>query len=245
MGTFIIRRILQLILVMFVITRARVPDLLPHARASIRPARSPAATRPPQTVEADQHQFGLDRPLPVQYVLMMKQMFITRDLVSYSNQGQKVVPEVVAGHAGDALARVRRGRHLGGGVDRDGAGGRGVQGHRDRPVPDDPRADRDLDARVLGGRAGEPDHAEPLARHVPVPLGAAARLHAVHPGPGPVVQGSRDPLDHAVDRSTSASTRACCARACSRSRTRTSCARRGPRASPSGACSCATRCAPR
>jgi len=32
----------------------------------------------------------------VQYVLMMKKIFITRDLVSYSNQGQKIVPEVVA-----------------------------------------------------------------------------------------------------------------------------------------------------
>jgi peptide/nickel transport system permease protein len=41
------------------------------------------------------HEFGLDRPLPVQYLLMMKKIFITRDLVSYSNQGQKIVPEIV------------------------------------------------------------------------------------------------------------------------------------------------------
>ena len=33
---------------------------------------------------------------PVQYGLMMKDLFISRDLVSYSNQGVKVVPEIFA-----------------------------------------------------------------------------------------------------------------------------------------------------
>src|SRR5581483_2162752 len=42
------------------------------------------------------HQFGLDRPAPVQYVLLLKKLFVTRDLVSYSNQGQAVVPEIVS-----------------------------------------------------------------------------------------------------------------------------------------------------
>jgi peptide/nickel transport system permease protein len=42
------------------------------------------------------HQFGLDRPFPVQYGLMMKKIFISRDLVSYSNQGQPVIPEIAA-----------------------------------------------------------------------------------------------------------------------------------------------------
>ena len=32
----------------------------------------------------------------MQYVILMKKLFITRDLTSYSNQGQKVVPEIVA-----------------------------------------------------------------------------------------------------------------------------------------------------
>src|SRR5207247_7652063 len=41
------------------------------------------------------HQFGLDRPLPVQYVLMMKRIFISRDLVSYGNQALKVVPAIL------------------------------------------------------------------------------------------------------------------------------------------------------
>src|SRR5204862_120793 len=38
--------------------------------------------------------FGLDRPLPVQYGLMMKKLFITRDLTSFVNRGAKVIPQV-------------------------------------------------------------------------------------------------------------------------------------------------------
>ncbi len=41
-------------------------------------------------------QLGLNRPFPIQYGIMMKKIFITRDLVSYSNQGVKVVPEITA-----------------------------------------------------------------------------------------------------------------------------------------------------
>ena len=40
------------------------------------------------------HDFGLDRPLPVQYVIMMKKLFITRDLTSFVNRGAKVVPQI-------------------------------------------------------------------------------------------------------------------------------------------------------
>ena len=36
--------------------------------------------------------FGLDQPLPVQYALMMKRLFVTRDLTSFVNRGQQVVP---------------------------------------------------------------------------------------------------------------------------------------------------------
>jgi peptide/nickel transport system permease protein len=42
------------------------------------------------------HQFGLDRPLPIQYALMMKRLFISRDLVSYGNTAVKVVPAIVS-----------------------------------------------------------------------------------------------------------------------------------------------------
>jgi peptide/nickel transport system permease protein len=94
MGTFVIRRLLQLVLVMFVITV--VVFMIFFHTPGIDPVRQIAGRNPSAAaVHEIRHQFGLDRPLPVQYVLMMKKIFVTRDLVSYSNQGQKIVPEVV------------------------------------------------------------------------------------------------------------------------------------------------------
>ena len=46
---------------------------------------------------------GSTRPLPVRYALMMKKLFITRDLTSYVNRGAKVIPQITAGGARDAL----------------------------------------------------------------------------------------------------------------------------------------------
>jgi peptide/nickel transport system permease protein len=63
----------------------------------VDPARAIAGRNPsPQILAEIRHQFGLDKPFPVQYGLMMKDLFISRDLVSYSNQGVKVVPEIFA-----------------------------------------------------------------------------------------------------------------------------------------------------
>ena len=47
-----------------------------------------------QTLKLVRKDFGLDKPLPVQYALMMKKLFITRDLTSFVNRGAKVVPQV-------------------------------------------------------------------------------------------------------------------------------------------------------
>lgn len=63
------------------------------------PASDPAAriagrNAAPETVEAVRKDFGLDRPLPVQYALMMKRLFITRDLTSFANRGQKIIPAI-------------------------------------------------------------------------------------------------------------------------------------------------------
>jgi peptide/nickel transport system permease protein len=92
-GAFLIRRTLQLILVMFVISV--VVFLIFFHTPGIDPIRQIAGRNPSAAaVKEIRHQFGLDRPLPVQYGLMMKKLFITRDLVSYSNQGQKIVPEI-------------------------------------------------------------------------------------------------------------------------------------------------------
>jgi peptide/nickel transport system permease protein len=47
------------------------------------------------TLLAVRKDFGFDRPLPVQYGLMMKKLFVTRDLTSFVNRGAKVIPQVV------------------------------------------------------------------------------------------------------------------------------------------------------
>jgi peptide/nickel transport system permease protein len=95
MTSFIVRRALWTVLVMFVITV--LVFLIFFAIPGIDPARALAGRNPsPQVLAQIRAQFGLDRPLPVQYLLMMKNLFITRSLVSYSDQGQLVVPEIAA-----------------------------------------------------------------------------------------------------------------------------------------------------
>jgi peptide/nickel transport system permease protein len=95
MLTFIVRRLLWTVLVMFVITV--VVFIIFFKTPGVDPARAIAGRSPSvQILDEIRAQFGLNRPLPVQYALMMKNLFITRDLVSYSNQGVKVVPEIFA-----------------------------------------------------------------------------------------------------------------------------------------------------
>jgi peptide/nickel transport system permease protein len=91
--TFVIRRLAGLVVVLFLISVFvfliffETPGVDPSARLA---GRNPA----PSTVAAVKHEFGLDRPLPVRYALMMKRLFISRDLVSYGNQALKVVPAI-------------------------------------------------------------------------------------------------------------------------------------------------------
>jgi peptide/nickel transport system permease protein len=95
MLTFIVRRLLWAVLVMFVISA--FVFVLFFKTPGVDPARAIAGRNPsPQILAEIRHQFGLDKPFPVQYGLMMKDLFISRDLVSYSNQGVKVVPEIFA-----------------------------------------------------------------------------------------------------------------------------------------------------
>jgi peptide/nickel transport system permease protein len=62
----------------------------------IDPSRQMAGRNPtPETIKAIKHEFGLDKPLPVQYVLVMKHLVVTRDLQSYTNRGVEVVPEIL------------------------------------------------------------------------------------------------------------------------------------------------------
>jgi len=93
--TFIVRRLLWTVLVMFVITV--VVYFIFFKTPGIDPARAIAGRNPSPKVLAEiRAQFGLNRPLPIQYANMMKSIFITRNLVSYSNQGLLVIPEIGA-----------------------------------------------------------------------------------------------------------------------------------------------------
>jgi peptide/nickel transport system permease protein len=95
MAVFIVRRTVGLIVVLFAITV--LTFLIFFATPGIDPSRQLAGRNPtPETIAAVKHQFGLDRSLPVQYTLMMKRLFITRDLVSYGNQALKVVPAITS-----------------------------------------------------------------------------------------------------------------------------------------------------
>jgi peptide/nickel transport system permease protein len=92
---FIVRRVAGLVIVLFTITV--IVFLLFFATPGIDPSARLAGRNPsPETVAAVKHEFGLDRPLPVRYGLMMKRLFISRDLVSYGNQALKVVPAITS-----------------------------------------------------------------------------------------------------------------------------------------------------
>ncbi|MER8873152.1 ABC transporter permease [Mesorhizobium sp. M0814] len=95
MKVFIARRLLQMLFVMFGIS------VLVFLIFFVTPGADPAAriagrNAAPETVAAVRRDFGLDRPLPVQYAAMMNRLFITRDLSSFVTRGQLVVPEILA-----------------------------------------------------------------------------------------------------------------------------------------------------
>ena len=93
LGT-VVHRVSQMLFVMFGISVLvfliffATPGSDPAARIAGRNASQ-------ETLAAVRADFGLDRPLPVQYVLMMKRLFVTRDLTSFVNRGWKVVPAVI------------------------------------------------------------------------------------------------------------------------------------------------------
>jgi peptide/nickel transport system permease protein len=95
MLTFIVRRTIWTAAVLFVITA--VTFVIFFKTPGIDPARAIAGRNTSPAILAEiRRQFGLNRPFFVQYALMMKQIFVTRSLQSYSNQGLLVVPEVGA-----------------------------------------------------------------------------------------------------------------------------------------------------
>jgi peptide/nickel transport system permease protein len=92
---FIARRLASALLVMFSISVLvfliffATPGVNPASRIAGRSA-TPAVLR--QVAKA----FGLNRPLPIRYGLMMYHLFIKQDLTSYVNIGDKIIPQITA-----------------------------------------------------------------------------------------------------------------------------------------------------
>jgi peptide/nickel transport system permease protein len=90
----VVKRLGQMLFVMFGISVLvfliffATPGADPAARIAGRNAS-------PETLEAVRKDFGFDRPLYVQYGLLMERLFITQDLTSFVNRGWKVVPAVI------------------------------------------------------------------------------------------------------------------------------------------------------
>ncbi len=91
---FAARRLVSMVLVLFSISV--LVFLIFFATPGVDPAARIAGRNADQaTLQAVRKDFGLDRPMPVQYGLMMKKLFVTRDLTSFVNRGAKVIPQVV------------------------------------------------------------------------------------------------------------------------------------------------------
>ena len=93
LGT-LLSRLAQMIFVMFGISV--LVFLIFFATPGSDPAsRIAGRNASPEVLAQVRHQFGLDQPLPVQYALLMKRLFITGDLTSFVNRGQRVIPTIV------------------------------------------------------------------------------------------------------------------------------------------------------
>ncbi|MFN8079131.1 MAG: ABC transporter permease [Kineosporiaceae bacterium] len=90
---FLTRRLASTVFVLFSISVLvfliffATPGADPAARIAGRNASQ-------ETLAQVRHSFGLDQPLPSQYGLMMKHLFIDRDLTSFVNRGAQVLPQV-------------------------------------------------------------------------------------------------------------------------------------------------------
>ncbi len=92
---FTLRRLLSAALVMIAISM--LTFLIFFATPGVDPAaRIAGRSATPQILAQVRHEFGLDRPLPIRYLLMMDHLFIKHDLTSYVNIGDKVLPQILA-----------------------------------------------------------------------------------------------------------------------------------------------------
>ena len=95
MIAFLVHRLLGAIAVL--ITISIITFAIFFAIPGVDPARELAGRNPtPSTIAAIRKTFDLDKPLPVQYLRMLDQLFISRSLESYTNRGLRVIPEIAA-----------------------------------------------------------------------------------------------------------------------------------------------------
>ena len=93
MGRFLLRRAVSTVFVLFSISVLvfliffATPGADPAARIAGRNASQ-------ETLAQVRASFGFDRPIYVQYALMMKRLFVDRDLTSFVNRGAEVLPQV-------------------------------------------------------------------------------------------------------------------------------------------------------
>jgi len=95
MLAFILRRLASTVFILFAISV--LTFLIFFATPGVDPAaRIAGRNADPQTLAQVRASFGLNRPLPIRYALLMKHLFINGDLTSYVNRGQKVLPQITA-----------------------------------------------------------------------------------------------------------------------------------------------------
>ncbi|MDT4987935.1 MAG: peptide/nickel transport system permease protein [Micromonosporaceae bacterium] len=90
---FAVRRMASAVLVLFAISV--LVFLIFFATPGVDPAARIAGRNADQATLAQvRHSFGLDRPLPIRYALMMRHLFVDRDLESFVNRGSRVIPQI-------------------------------------------------------------------------------------------------------------------------------------------------------
>jgi len=91
---FVLFRLMQM---MFIMTGlSMVVFLIFFATPGIDPAANIAGRgASAEVLAAVRESFGLDRPLPIQYLSMMKRMLIDQDLTSFSNRSYQVLPAIL------------------------------------------------------------------------------------------------------------------------------------------------------
>lgn len=94
MTRFALKRLAAAVFVLFAISV--LVFVIFFATPGVDPAARIAGRNADQATLAQvRAEFGLDQPLPVRYALMMKHLFVDRDLTSFVNRGVEVIPQIV------------------------------------------------------------------------------------------------------------------------------------------------------